>query len=69
MCRLYSVLRRVKGLGIAQQRCVPVQFEGLQSLSHLENEVEALVWLTCGKWQNLTLNSMILHVLQHEKER
>ncbi len=55
-----------RGLGIARQRHAPVQLEGLQPLSHLKDEVEALIWLTCGKWQNLTLNSVVLHVLQHE---
>ncbi len=63
-----NMLKTQRGLGIAQRRCVPVQLEGLQSLGHLKDEVEALVWLTSGKWQNLTLNSMVLHVLQHEKE-
>ena len=43
---------------------LPVELEGLQTLCHLEDQVEALVWLTGGKRQNLTLHSVVCHVLQ-----
>ncbi len=51
-------------LSTAMARRIPVELEGLQPLSYLKDQVEALIWLTCGKWQDLTLHSMICHVLQ-----
>lgn len=46
---------------------LPVKFECLKPLSNLENQVEALVWLARGEWQDLTLDSMVSHVLQHRR--
>ena len=46
---------------------LPVEFECLKPLSNLENQVEALVWLACGEWQDLALDSMVSHVLQQER--
>ena len=50
-----------------QIKSVPVELESLQALCYLEDQVEALVWLTCGQGQNLTLHTMVRHVLQQAK--
>ena len=42
----------------------PVDFELLQLLSNLEDQIKALVSLIGGKRQHLILHAMMLHVLQ-----